>query len=280
MDDENSETKFNETKVDTAKFTAAVNAVTLPARIDLPTFIKDNVKLWLVQVEQRLAMYRVTSETSKYNYVSSSLPPEVALRVADFLFAPPEKEPYTSLRDRILREYEDTENARLTKLLEECELGDQKPTVFLRRLRQLANGGVSDGFLLNLFMKRLPEQVRLILAVTGVADLDKAATAADKALEFATGTRNVSVVNTEKPESTISELQQQVAALTEAVKNFATSSTGRRSRSRSRTPAKGRNRSQSRGKQYETCWYHFKFGADAKKCRLPCNKAAGKTSEN
>ncbi|KAL4718012.1 hypothetical protein ACJJTC_012837 [Scirpophaga incertulas] len=63
------------------------------------------------------------------------------------------------------------------------ELGDQKPSQLLRRMRDLARGKIPDHTLRILWQNHLPPSVRAVLAVTEAADMDNLATVADKIME-------------------------------------------------------------------------------------------------
>lgn len=278
-----------------------LEATSAPAgRFELPYFIKQNVRLWFAQIEQKLTVHRISTEKAKFANVASSLPPEIAAQVSDLLFNPPATNSYTTLKTRIIQEYEDSAQQKTNKLLEECELGDQKPTALLRKMRQLADSRVNDEFPLNLFLQRLPDNVRMVLTTTGVTDIDKAAEAADKAMEFVRPNYRVSAAATTQSaaattqsapttDTTLIAIQQQILALTEAVSKLVTanvnavetdqSSYGRRhSRSRAHTPDHHR-RSPSRTR-HELCWYHYRHGAAAHQCRQPCSFNNAPTSGN
>lgn len=104
--------------------------------------------------------------------------------VADIITSPPDGDRYKTIKDRLTSVLGETSATRLRKLLASHELGDDKPSVFLQRLRNLAEGQVSDGVLRTIFMEQLPENVRTILAISEVANLSKLAMQADKILEM------------------------------------------------------------------------------------------------
>ena len=83
------------------------------------------------------------------------------------------------------------------------ELGDWKPTQFLRRMQQLLGGtapGLPDSsFIQELFLQRLPSSVRMVLASTRRdTSVEELAQIADKIMEVATP--SVSTVTTTPPQ--------------------------------------------------------------------------------
>lgn len=145
---------------------------------------------------------------------------------------------------------------------------------------------MSNEVLFDLFLRKLPAQICTALTVTGVTDVQKAAEAVDKVLEYGNGTCS-SIADTgskpaELPASTdwtqqlgqqVLATQQQIMALTEAVSKrtsqpfkftlpsdpFAQAPTGRNT----------------------LCYYHYRFGASARKCCEPCSiKPVGNINED
>ena len=97
-----------------------------------------------------------------------------------------------------------SEQLRLQQLLSTEELGDRKPTQLLRRMQQLLSGttpGLPDGaFVRELFLQRLPSNVRMVLASARPdTSIDELAQMADKIVEVATP--SVSAVTTTPPHS-------------------------------------------------------------------------------
>lgn len=68
--------------------------------------------------------------------------------------------------------------------------------------------------------------------------------------------------------SVSSTLQEEIAALRQQIEELKNQN---RSRSTSNNRNRNRNRSRSRNnKEYDFCWYHYKFQKDARKCVQPC----------
>ena len=113
--------------------------------------------------------------------------------------------------------------------------------------------------------------MQLILAPTsGTSTLDELASLADKILEVSPSPGQVAATSSRSSE--LSELKQVVADLTKQVQSLTTKvQQQERGRSRSRSRS-NRSRSSSRTEEHtgEHCWYHWKYGTKAAKCRPPC----------
>ena len=125
-------------------------------------------------------------------------------------------------------------------------------------------------FLRELFLQRLPPNVRMVLASTGDAmDLATLADMADKVIEVAAP--SVSSISQPPPasDSDLTQLRADVSRLADLVASLTRERPPRRRRSISRghSPAP----SASQPPQTTLCWYHKKFGEAAKKCQEPCN---------
>ena len=190
----------------------------------------------------------------------ASLSPEVATEIRDLILKPPEATPYTVLKEQLIRRTAASEQRRLQQLFNSVELGDRKPTQLLRRMQQLLGdrASVTDStFLRELFLQRLPPNVRMVLASTKTyTTLEELAELADKFIEVATPT----VAATSTPPfpqllTEIDQLRAEVQKLQASVRNLTHQSRGR-SRSVSQT------RQASPASQDRICWYHQKFGDD------------------
>ena len=203
----------------------------------------------------------------------ASLSPEIACEVRDLLIRPPEDRPYDTLKTELIKRMAASEQRKLQQLIGE-ELGDRKPTQLLRRMQQLLGdhaGPITDnGFLKELFLQRLPANVRMVLASADCHDLAKLADMADKIVEVASQ-QTVAATSNTSPE--ITQLKEEVTRLSELVASL----TQQRSRPRGRSFSRDR-RPQSPSLTIPNipnnsglCWYHKKFGETAKKCQQPCN---------
>lgn len=259
-----------------------IKAVKLPQ-----PFWRDNPSRYFTVVEMTFALHRITSDEAKYRHVIIHLDADLLGIVGDIIDTPPAQGKYEALKKRIIDSLSDSQETRLRRLLRGQAMGDEKPSLFLQRLRNLAGGQCNDSVLRTLFMEQLPEHMRGILAISQLDDLATLAAQADRIKEVShpqilsvsqtsTGTvtlpSSVSVSNKAQAagpsqSSDINALRLAIEALT---RKFERSFQGR-SRSRSRGTSRSRSTTPHKSDSQKICYYHRKFGDDAQNCRPPCS---------
>ena len=263
--------------------TAPVPAVAAVS-VKLPPFWPADPEVWFAQVEAQFTTRGITTQKTRFDHVISSLSPEFAMEVRDLLLQPPAANPYDTLKTELIKRTVASKQRKIQQLISGEELGDRKPTQLLRGMQQLLGDelGTADdanSFLRELFLQRLPANVRMVLASADDSmDLRKLADMADKVMEVATPT--VAALSAARPDhidaSEIKQLRAEVARLTDLVSSLTTPSR-RRSSSRSRRP--NSPASPNPPPANSLCWYHAKFGEEAQKCKEPCswgNSEAGR----
>ena len=137
-------------------------------------------EVWFQQVEAQFRMRHFTAQRTKFDHVVASLSPDFATEVRDLIFRPPADAPYDCLLEQLIKRTTASEQRKLQLLFSAEELGDRKPSQLLRRLQQRAST-TDNTFLRELFLKRLPGNVRMILAsTTSSSSLDELADQADR----------------------------------------------------------------------------------------------------
>ena len=260
--------------------------------LKLPAYWPSDPEVWFIQVEAYFAARRITSQKTMYREVISSLEPQYVMEIRDLLITPPKTDPYTAVKNALIARTQKSEQTRLRELLHNEELGDQTPSKLLRRMQQLLGGKAIDASLFReLFVQRLPEAVRLILAVTPSSlSIDELARLADKVQE-SSSTVSVNAAPAQQadkltapaqPESDMQQLRSEMSKLTSAVHALTSVPRGRsRFRSRTRSYSPSRSPSRSRGgddADDSLCWYHRRFGDKAVRCRSPCSYQSGNQS--
>ena len=224
-----------------------------------PPFWSHDPALWFLSLEAQFHVKHVTSQSTKYFHVLSALPPEVISTIADIAKHPPEDRPYDALKASLLNRLDITDRERVRRLLHTADLGDRKPTQLLRYMRSLIGSfSVDDNFLKEMWFQRLPTQLQANLVVAQDRKLDSLAELADTTWELY---QAPSLPSTTTSDSRIANIENELATLR--------SSLGRvhlRGHSRSPSPTTSRKRPQAA----PVCWYHAKYGNDARQCRPPC----------
>lgn len=248
-----------------------VSGIALSMRI--PSFWRDKPRLWFISFEAA-TFDQHKSQAQLAQMVLTQLDKQDIEQIADLLYKPPATGLYNALKDRLITAYEESDSQQFQKLLSEMELGDQKPSQLLRRMRNLARDKVPDSTLQMLWTTHLPSHVSSVLAVSesfsSKTKLDDLALLADKMMERSvqqvasvsstTATSTTSLPDTQFLVNEIRKLSLEIAAL----KTSPQYDNRRWHRQRSTS------RSRSRTRNNKFCYYHRRFGADARKCEPPC----------
>jgi hypothetical protein len=84
--------------------------------------------------------------------------------VLDLVKTPPEDDPYTALKARLLLSHQLTKFQKIEQLHQMGNLGDPKPSELLAQMLELCPGGqVANEFFLFLFLQHLPKKLRIML---------------------------------------------------------------------------------------------------------------------
>ncbi|XP_025996227.1 uncharacterized protein LOC120359942 [Solenopsis invicta] len=223
-------------------------------------------------MEAQFLTANITVDDTKYNYVIQCLDEACLAEVSDIVLNPPAADKYHALKDRLDKSFADSAEKKLRRLLNEIDLGDRRPSQLLRRMRDLAQSGVSKEVLKSLWLQRLPQQVQAILTATKY-DLEELSQLADRVTDVLPAGINVVTAATSKQTLPTDPQCSQISALIERVEKLET----RASRSRSRTPqgsGRGSYSRSSSGSQSDSCWYHRRFGSKANRCTKPCDTRA------
>ena len=176
----------------------------------LPPYWPNDPSVWFAQVEAQVTTRNITSQSTKFAYIISSLQPEIAQEIRDLLISPPTDEPYNKLKSELIKGTSASEQNRLHQLLISEELGDRKPSQLLRKMRQLlGDNRLEDGILRQLFLKRLPTSAHRIRTSTAdTISLDVLAVLTDRIFEVTTSQPSIAAfVTTSHSASTVTEIE-------------------------------------------------------------------------
>ncbi|XP_033212399.1 uncharacterized protein LOC117169993 [Belonocnema kinseyi] len=210
-------------------------------------------------------------------FIPANLEPRFAMEVRDIIREPPQSDRYEKLKSELIRRLSSSQEQKTRRLLEHEELGDRKPSQFLRHLQGLAGSHVSESLVRSLWIGRLPNHIQAILAGQSQSSLDTITDLADSIYEI---DFRKHVLETSIPcsfQSMVEELRNEITYLRREVAAVISS---RENSNRSARTGRNRSRSRSRTEQQKlqdngNCWYHARFGEKASKCIKPCSYKAG-----
>lgn len=259
--------------------------------VKLPPFWTKSPGSWFVQTEAQFAIAKITRDIIKYNYVLAALPQDVLETVLDFIEEPPPLGVYDKFKATLVERHSLSEERRIEKLLSSEEIGDRKPSEFLRSLKQLAgaSGIMSDKLIKKLWLRRLPQVINIALISQDDKSEQDLTSLADKIWEASISSRDMSEIRMQSPsnhphsvqashdamKNEIMEMKAMIRSLTDEISRF-------RQRRRSSLGRQQRRRSTSRNHSVENkvCYYHRRWGINARKCDPPCQFKRSETSRS
>ncbi|XP_050707626.1 uncharacterized protein LOC126992843 [Eriocheir sinensis] len=241
-----------------------------------PTFTSHEPTLWFTILEVNFKPHRITTSLTKFSHATALIPLDVLSQVSDTISkAASSDTPYEDLKAAILSRLEPSVTTRLQEMLSKEELGNEKPSDLLRRMKRLL-GEKYESFdkevFSHLFYQRLPPHiqqglftVKNTLSLEGLAKLADDFLASSPAAPQPTVSSVADTTGVQQLAALVSQLSLEVSALKEEVRG--------RPRRRSPSPHPHRRRSRSDSRPRRTpgvCYYHNRFGRDARKCTSPC----------
>ena len=215
----------------------------MTASVKLPEFWPLQASLWFARADAEFANKRITAEATKYSHVIAALPVEVAARVTEEILSPDAAEPYTALRRRLLNTFTLDSYQRACCLLDMPARSGDKPSALLDAMLAFLPEDISrdsPGWLfVNLFLRRLPSEIRAHLMAHTTESVRQLAIRGD-ALWSGSPAALPSQVHAVVANSSAEDCSPHSCC---AVRD---------------------------GASQQYCWYHANFGADASKCRPPC----------
>ncbi|XP_026331378.1 uncharacterized protein LOC113238758 [Hyposmocoma kahamanoa] len=254
--------------------------------VRIPPFWPEEPVLWFAQIEGQFVLSKINQDETKFYYVIGHLELRYALEIKDIITSPPATNKYKKLKSELIKRLSASQEKRIQKLLTHEELGDRKPSQFLRHLQDLAGSSGASEFVKTLWTNRLPHHIQTVIAVQTNLPLDQLAEIADRVYEIAPAAPQVAstsaapslpttpAATTPSYGETLTELTRQVALLTTQMNSRRRHFPRPRSRSRSKPRRYDNSHNKSGPKQpppnHPHCFYHYTYGAAAKKCKEPC----------
>lgn len=268
-------------------------------KVKLPPFTPD-VDGWLTHVEAILAG-RSLDQKQKHNALVSALPTDVVHKVREPVVNPPTEKPFDKLKEALMRCYKKPDRVYFNEL-QKLVLGDDSPSSLWHRLTAInsrCTTPLPDPLLCQFLLRKLPNDVQVALATLDpTINQETFLSTADRACEHARLTQestrmspdvcsvpeflpcsscrsynSISAVNKTSSDgaSAVSHDDNPIGAVASVKADDRIESLLSRVNSleRSLRLVQGRN---SAGTPHsgDVCWYHTKFGRNARQCRPPC----------
>lgn len=246
----------------------------IASSVPFPPFWSTMPEVWFIQMEACFKIKKIKLEEHQFFHTVSCLPVSIISIVSDVLTNMDEPNKYTVLKDAILKRKSINETQRLEMLLDGSSIGDRSPSQFFRDLK--ATAGVSalatEEFIKALWLKRLPEHMRTIIATREAENIEQLCDLADKIWNISTSSSKISSVQSSE-RNELSELKDSISAFQDRLNNM--ENTERKSRSLKSSNSYTRFKSPNRRSPSRTrtklntknpCWYHWQYGHKATKC--------------
>ncbi|GFR24950.1 transposon Tf2-9 polyprotein [Trichonephila clavata] len=228
--------------------------------VKIPPYNFSDPQLWFSTCERTFALgvpKAITDTCTKFNYIVSNLPPEAAAIVRDLIITPDETDLYGAIKAQLIQRTGESSQQEIRKLLTGEELGDRKPSEFLRTMnRRASSHNAPKELMLELFLQQLPTSVQTILASITLITVEKAAEVADRILEVSIP--NVSLSTNAIASSSENRILQEIERLNRRIDDLTMRQRTPERRNNSRSRNHSRSRSFSRSRESGFCWYHRK----------------------
>ena len=154
------------------------------ANVSLPPFWESNVELWFTTAEHAFTANGIFNEHKRFSLVLGALDIKM-IQTIQHVVRSPTSYPYQDIKKALIKACKLNENDRLDILFYRTELGDRKPSEMLSEMRQLleaydADNAQTNAVLKKLFLDKLPQPARTILAANLETNLDVLALRADE----------------------------------------------------------------------------------------------------
>ena len=266
--------------------------------VHLPTFSSADAATWFVRAEIQFRLKNVSQDSRKADYVMAALPECMFHKIAHFLRrlgSSPVS--YKDLKAHLLRECVPSPEERAARFLQLSRqpIGDQRPSTAFREMQSLLEIPEGDGSfktldLLRVFwLHRLPDAVRhgiTNFVETSEDDLlklsDALQCAATPALRPVYSASDVVAATPSPAEDLVPLENDHVAAASQYRSSSKPSSSSSRRYGNKRFGSRNNftyrhatNPQPPRGTAPTTagdlCFYHSRFGRDARRCQQPCS---------
>ena len=120
-----------------------------------------------------------TADDTKYYYILAALDQSTVTRLLDLISQPPADAKYETLKDRLIDTFGLSKRERVSRRLYFRPLGDSKPSTLMDEMLALLGDHPPCLLFEQLFLERLPEDIRIQLVESKIEDHRQLAKRAD-----------------------------------------------------------------------------------------------------
>lgn len=266
----------------------------------VPDFYQDDPKTWFLVVETEFRSFPSCSDNIKFSTVIKALDSGTLKQIHDILSNPPERNKYEAVKNAIIERLASSRQKDIRKLLKGMTLENRKPSQLLREMKDIAGTSIDNDILHQLWLDCLPADIRTLLIINDNENLETLAKVADRIMEsrgsFVMST-TTSVDRIDPPNKTYKDLEKKIddtqtmlATCIREIKNVKDRQEQLAQQLQqisspplqvipplqqqfAQIPQQFRGRSRSRSRRHNdqgVCYYHQRFGTEAKFCTMPC----------
>ena len=228
--------------------------------IKVPPFYRRNTSAWFKTLESQFKLARITSEETRFHYLVANLPEDIAA----LLLTESTQEHYSDLKAEVISAVEKTKQEKINDLFDITDIGDDKPSIFLRKLitkMENCNITATNDELTQRLLRCLPASVSTPLRAFQDLSPHRIAAIADSML--------INTVPTPPPAMPSASLHQVKSSFVHHCDSDQNSS-GR--------PNRGLQPFHE-GQRPKICRAHIFYGSNARSCRPWCQFPSGSGSK-
>ncbi|KAK3888601.1 hypothetical protein Pcinc_007327 [Petrolisthes cinctipes] len=265
---------------------AVENQTTSPAVYGPPPpFVEDSPDIWIIQLDLYFARAQIVQQEVKFQTAASLLPAHHVMEFIDMI-RDPSVQAYDEFCGALMSRLGKSTEENLRSILAAQQLGDRKPSQFLRHLLELTKPHITDKdspLVRHIFLQAMPDKsLPFLQFLPPETPLDTLAGTADRvvsslnqasaAVDAVSSTEFLSNQDYPLAQANSARLDKISQTLDEICYQLKRISSDSRSRSTSKDRRNFRRHSVSGDRSNKICWYHNKFGSKANKCVLPYRK--------
>ncbi|XP_060665706.1 uncharacterized protein LOC132797995 [Drosophila nasuta] len=211
-------------------------------QLRIPKFNKTNPQLWFSQLDRLFHLHNVTDD-NKFDIISVNLEEDVIAKLEDLIASPPLTNKYAILKQRVLDKFAESSDSKLKRLLRGGETVGKKPP---------------------------------LISVWDENNLDKLAEIADKMLEASEPgsafVESTALTEQQHQVDALSSKQTGMSEVTSALRALTTKVNKLQDELRQSKHAQMSRHTHDSSNDVgsKLCFYHTKFGENARKCQPAC----------